>query len=118
MPGTSSGRGLRVRPSRSIRCRAYMAATHRVFPRLRPDLEVVPGLGMAAARQRGSVRYLAGVFATTHSTRYARDCACPTYPGNLGACGGWCPGQNGLCAYSDHEKSCHPSVAINERLET
>ncbi len=45
--------------------------------------------------------------ATTEVRRYRRECHCPTYPTNCGACASFEVGANGLCVYCDHKQTCH-----------
>jgi hypothetical protein len=50
-----------------------------------------------------------GVCETTLTERFfVADCACDTYPDNLGPCAEFSPdGTNGKCPYCDHTEACH-----------
>ena len=41
------------------------------------------------------------------------ECACNTYPDNLGPCKTFKAGSNGNCVYCDHNEECHISLLAN-----
>jgi hypothetical protein len=45
------------------------------------------------------------------------ECACGTYPDNLGPCLTWEEGGNGRCAYCDHGPVCHADLAAQREKE-
>lgn len=52
-----------------------------------------------------------GLCETTLTERFENpDCACETYPDNLGPCKTFEEGASGRCAYCDHEAECHRSL--------
>lgn len=57
------------------------------------------------------LRRMGGRCETTLTDRYAVDeCNCATYPDNLGPCITFTEGDNGNCAYCDHNELCHSRV--------
>lgn len=60
---------------------------------------------------KAKIRQSQGLCDVTLTERFeSPQCECPTYWGNLGSCGGYLNGANGLCVYCDHTETCHVRI--------